>query len=189
MDVSWTVYKAECQRIDAFGLWCWRRLLRLPWMARTSNQFILKEIRPGCSLEGLMLKLKLQYFGHLMRRAESFEKKLVSKRKKSTPRRILSPCLFNLYAKYIMRTLGWKKHKLESRLPGEISITSDMQKTPSYGRKWRQTKKPLDESERGEWKFGLKLKIQKTKIMASSLITSWQMEKQWKQQLTLFSGL
>ena len=63
---SWTVMKAECQRIDAFELWCWRRLLRVPWTARTSNQSILKEISPGCSLEGLMLKLKLQYFGHLM---------------------------------------------------------------------------------------------------------------------------
>ena len=63
---SWTVKKAECRRIDAFELWCWRRLLRVPWTARTSNQFILKEINPGCSLEGMMLKLKLQYFGHLM---------------------------------------------------------------------------------------------------------------------------
>ena len=71
---SWTVKKAEHQRIDAFGLWCWRKLLRVPWTARTSNQSILKEISPGCSLEGLMLKLKLQYFGHLMRRAESLEK-------------------------------------------------------------------------------------------------------------------
>ena len=65
---SWTVKKAECQRIDAFERWCWRRLLRIPWTARRSNQSILKEISPGCSLEGLMLKLKLQYFGHLMRR-------------------------------------------------------------------------------------------------------------------------
>ena len=71
---SWTVKKAECQRIDAFELWCWRRLLRDPWTARRSNQSILNEINPGCSLEGLMLKLKLQYFGHLMRRADSFEK-------------------------------------------------------------------------------------------------------------------
>ena len=63
---SWTVKKAECQRIDAFELWCWRRLLRIPWTARRSNQSILKDISPGCSLEGLMLKLKLQYFGHLM---------------------------------------------------------------------------------------------------------------------------
>ena len=71
---SWTINKAEHRRIDAFELWCWRRLLRVPWTARRSNQSILKEINPGCSLEGLMLKLKLQYFGHLMQRAESFEK-------------------------------------------------------------------------------------------------------------------
>ena len=71
---SWTVKKAECQRIDAFELWCWRRLLRVPWTARRSNQSILKEISPGCSLKGLMLKLKLQYFGHLMWRVDSLEK-------------------------------------------------------------------------------------------------------------------
>ena len=74
---SWTVKKAECRRIDAFELWCWRRLLRVPWTARRSNQSILKEISAGCSLEGLMLKLKLPYFGHLMRRADSFEKTLM----------------------------------------------------------------------------------------------------------------
>ena len=74
---SWTVKKAECRRIDAFGLQCWKRLLRVPWTARRSNQSILKEISPGCSLEGLMLKLKLQYFGHLIRRANSFEKTLM----------------------------------------------------------------------------------------------------------------
>ena len=74
---SWTVKKAECRRIDAFELWCWRRLLRVPWTARRSNQSILKEISPGCSLEGLMLKLKLQYFGHLMRRVDSLEKPLM----------------------------------------------------------------------------------------------------------------
>ena len=74
---SWTVKKAEHQRIDAFELWCWRRLLRVPWSARRSNQCILKEISPGCSLEGLMLKLKLQYFGHVMRKADSFEKTLM----------------------------------------------------------------------------------------------------------------
>ena len=73
---SWTVKKAECPRIDAFELWCWRRLLRVPWTARRSNQSILKEISPVCSLEGLMLKLKLQYFGHLMRRVDSLEKTL-----------------------------------------------------------------------------------------------------------------
>ena len=74
---SWTVKKAECRRIDAFELWCWRRLLRVPWTATRSNQSLLKEISPGCSLEGLMLKLKLQYFGHLMRRVDSLEKTLM----------------------------------------------------------------------------------------------------------------
>ena len=74
---SWTVKKAECRRIDAFEVWCWRRFLRVPWTARRSNQSILKKISPGCSLEGLMLKLKLQYFGHLMRRTDSFEKTLM----------------------------------------------------------------------------------------------------------------
>ena len=74
---SWTVKKAECRRIDAFELWCWRRLLRVPWTARRSNQSLLKEISPGISLEGMMLKLKLQYFGHLMRRVDSLEKTLM----------------------------------------------------------------------------------------------------------------
>ena len=71
---EWTIKKAECRRIDVFELWCWRKLLRVPWTARRSNQSILKEISPGCSLEGLMLKLKLQYFGHLMQRTDSFKK-------------------------------------------------------------------------------------------------------------------
>ena len=74
---NWSIKKSECQRIDAFELWCWRRLLRVPWTARRSNQSILKEISPGCSLEGLMLELKLQYFGHLMQRADSLEKTLI----------------------------------------------------------------------------------------------------------------
>ena len=74
---NWTIKKAECQRIDPFELWCWRRLLRVPWIARRSNQSLLKEISPGYSLEGLMLMLKLQYFGHLMRRADSLEKTLM----------------------------------------------------------------------------------------------------------------
>ena len=79
MDVSWTVKKAECRRIDTFELWCWRRLLRVPWTAKRSNQSILKEISPEYSLEGLMLKMELQYleFGHLMRRTDSFEKPLM----------------------------------------------------------------------------------------------------------------
>ena len=74
---SWTVKKVECRRTDAFELWCWRRLLRVPWTARRSNQSILKEISPGCSLEGLMLKLKLQYFGHLIQSVDSLEKTLM----------------------------------------------------------------------------------------------------------------
>ena len=88
---SWTVKKAECQRIDAFELWCWRRLLRVPWTVRRSNQSILKEINPGISLEGMMLKLKLQYFGHLMRRVDSLEKTLMlggigGRKKRGRPR-------------------------------------------------------------------------------------------------------
>ena len=88
---SWTVRKAECQRIDAFELWCWKRLLRVPWTARRSNQSILKEISPGISLEGIMLKLKLQYFGHLMRRVDSLEKTLMlggigGRRRRGRPR-------------------------------------------------------------------------------------------------------
>ena len=88
---SWTVKKAECRRIDAFELWCWRRLLRVPWTARRSNQSILMEINPGCSLEGMMLKLKLQYFGHLMGRVDSLEKTLMlggigGRRKRGQPR-------------------------------------------------------------------------------------------------------
>ena len=84
---SWTVKKGEHRRIDAFELWCWRRLLRVPWTARRSNQSILKEISPGCSLEGLMLKLKLQYFGHLMGRADSFEKTLMLRKIEGRMRR------------------------------------------------------------------------------------------------------
>ena len=88
---SWTIKKAECQRSDAFELWCWRRLLRIPWTARRSNQSFLKEISPGCSLEGLVLKLKLLYFGHLMGRADSFEKTLMlgeieDRRRRGQPR-------------------------------------------------------------------------------------------------------
>ena len=84
---SWTIKKAEHQRIDAFELWCWRRLLTVPWTARRSNQSILKEISPGCSLEGLMLKLKLQYFGHLMRRADAFERTLMLEKTEGRRRR------------------------------------------------------------------------------------------------------
>ena len=84
---SWTIKKAECRRIDAFELWCWRGLLRVPWTARTSNQSILKEISPGCSLEGQRLRLKLQYFGHLMQRADSLEKTLMLGKIESRRRR------------------------------------------------------------------------------------------------------
>ena len=84
---SWTIKKAECRRTDAFELWCWRRLLRVPWTARRSNQSILKAINPGCSLEGLMLKLKLQYFGHLMRRTDSLKKTLMLGKIKGRRRR------------------------------------------------------------------------------------------------------
>ena len=84
---SWTVKKAEYRRIDAFELWCWRRLLRVPWTARRSNQSILKEISPGCSLEGLMLKLKFQYFVHLIQRADSFEKTLLLRKLEGRRRR------------------------------------------------------------------------------------------------------
>ena len=84
---SWTIKKAECPRIDAFELWCWRRLLRVPWTARRSNQSILKETSPRCSLEGLILKLKLQYFGHLMQRTDSLEKTLMLGKIKGRRRR------------------------------------------------------------------------------------------------------
>ena len=84
---SWTVKKAECRRIDAFELWCWRRLLRVPWTARRSNYFILKEISPGCSLEGLMLKLNLQYLGTVMRRPDSLEKTLMLRKIEGRRRR------------------------------------------------------------------------------------------------------
>ena len=87
MNVSWTIKKAEHRRIDAFELWCWRRLLRVPWTARRCNQSILKEISPGCSLEGLTLKLKLQYFDHLMQRVDSFEKILMQGKTEGRRRR------------------------------------------------------------------------------------------------------
>ena len=98
---SWTIKKAEHRRIDAFELWCWRRLSRVPWTARRSNQSILKEISPGCSLEGLMLKLKFQYFGHLMWRVDSFEKTLMLGKTEGRRRR----------GRWRMRWLGWH-HRL-----------------------------------------------------------------------------
>ena len=128
---SWTIKKAEHQRIDAFELQCWRRFLRVPWTARISNQSILKEISPEYSLEGLMLKLKLQYFGHLMQRTDSLEKKYVQA--------VYCHLVHLTYMQSISCEMpGWMKHKLKSRLLGEISITSDMQKTPSL---WQKEKR------------------------------------------------
>ena len=94
---SWTIKKAEHQRIDAFELWCWRRLLRVPWTAEKSNQSILKEMSPGCSLERLMLKLKLQYFGHLMRRTDSLEKTLMLGKTEDERRRGQEDEMFGWY--------------------------------------------------------------------------------------------
>ena len=101
---SWTVKKAEHQRIDAYELWCWRRLLRVPWTARRSNQSILKEISSGCSLEGLMLKLELQFFGHVMRRAESFEKTLMLGKIEG------------------MRRMGWQRMRLLDGITDSMDI-------------------------------------------------------------------
>ena len=104
---SWTVKKAECWKIDAFELWCWRRLLRVPWTARRSNQSILKEISPGCSLEGLMLKLKLWYFGHLMRRADSFEKTLMVGKIEGRRRRGRQKMMFGWHHRLNGHGFGW----------------------------------------------------------------------------------
>ena len=101
---SWTIKKAEHRRIDAFELWCWRRLLRVPWTARRSNQSILKEISPGCLLEGLMLKLKFQYFGHLIRRADSFEKTLMLRKIEGRRRRGRTTPSTKLLTKAIKKT-------------------------------------------------------------------------------------
>ena len=102
MDVSWTIKKAECRRIDAFELWCWRRLLRIPWTAKRFNQSILKEISPEYSLKGLMLKLKLQYLGHLIRRTDSFEKSSLEKCLfKSFP-----DCLFGLFVFLVLSCIS-----------------------------------------------------------------------------------
>ena len=118
---SWTIKKAEHRRINAFELWCWRRLLRILWTARRSNQSILKEISPGCSLEGLMLKLKLQYFGHLMRRADSFEKTLMlgkmESRRRRGRQRIQKHKFFSLSFLHIPTLTSihdhWKNHSLD----------------------------------------------------------------------------
>ena len=133
---SWTVKKAECWKIDAFELWCWTRLLRVPWTARRSNQSILKEISPGCSLEGLMLKLKLQYFGHQMRRVDSLEKTLIfgkieSKRRSGWRKMVAYHHILNGHG------FGWT--------PGVGDGQGDLACCSSWGRK------ELDTTERLNW--------------------------------------
>ena len=132
---SWTIKKAEHQRIDAFELWCWRRLLRVPWMARRSNQSILKEINPGISLEGMMLKLKLQYFGHLMRRTDSFEKTLMlgkiegGKRRGQQRMRWLDSITESMdmsLSKLILAKIEGRKRREQQRMRWLDSITESM---------------------------------------------------------------
>ena len=134
---SWTIKKAECCRIDAFELWCWRRLLRVPWTARRYNQSILKEISPGCSLEGLMLKLKLQYFGHLMRRVDSVEKTLMLGKIEGRRRRGWQD-----------ETVGWH-HWLSRHRFGWTPGVGDRQGGLACGGSWGR--KELDTTERLNW--------------------------------------
>ena len=137
---SWTVKKAECQRIDAFELWYWRRLLRVPWTARRSNQWILKEINPEYSLEGLMLKLKLQYFGHLMRRADSLEKtlmlgKIESKRRRGKNRGwdgwMASPTQWTRV--WVSSRRWWRKGK-----PGMLQFMASQRISPNWAAEQQQ---------------------------------------------------
>ena len=134
---SWTVKKADHQRIDAFKLWCWRRLLRVPWTARRSNQSILKEISPGCSFEGLMLKLKLQYFGHLMQRDDSFEKTMMLGKIEGRRRR----------GQQRMRWFGWH-HQLDRHgfgwTPGVGYGQGGLACCGSWGRKESDTTERLN---------------------------------------------